>query len=537
MSVNSTETSQRTTRLHDLDLQYQKNHHKTDLISRDEDARRLQLRVLLLRDENAQLQDKCAAKDGEIKALSQNSDKLRVELDEIKMQNRSKDAQIKGLAIEVTSSATGIESCATTVQDLSRALEENIALTKELGQLRPEIELLRQQVVNYEEMISKQHGLQHQQNHLEIALTSKKYSKPESPNDESEGIIELRSRLDETTEKMAQGERQRERMKLDHQKELDESQRQKQNLEGQVSTLEKKLKDSQTQLRNIQQGLQGSRSSLKNKSEDGSTSNQELTARTHNKGQSPAAGKERLPHKKAARKRATEQAIMGEKSTFSITPFLNRTKDYTLDTAGETTGLGLTLDEVLAQVESDNPSPLGIANKSDTQFTVAPDVEWTASTPLNPREKLRLKSPEARSKSKSKGGTMAEFLTSKLAVPNQDIGNETIEDRKDGEISKPLHSKETVPLKRIKTHDTTIADRGSEFEHKKRKRKLLSKTNTNTIIEEDETGEGAQPMETQPGRTRKLKSSLGNTFNSQSTDNTFSPLKRHRRGVNASFLA
>jgi uncharacterized protein YlxW (UPF0749 family) len=63
--------------------------------------------VLLLQDENTQLQERCTAKDAEIKSLSQNSDKLRVKLHEIKAQNQSEDAQIEERAIEVTDSIVG----------------------------------------------------------------------------------------------------------------------------------------------------------------------------------------------------------------------------------------------------------------------------------------------------------------------------------------------------------------------------------------------------------------------------------------------
>lgn len=90
----------RTTRLHDLEIQYQKSRHDTELIDRDEEARRLELRVLLLEDENTQLQDRCAAKIDEIKTLSRRNDRLRVKLDAINSQVTSEDEQIKNLPIE-----------------------------------------------------------------------------------------------------------------------------------------------------------------------------------------------------------------------------------------------------------------------------------------------------------------------------------------------------------------------------------------------------------------------------------------------------
>lgn len=535
---------QRTTRLHALDLEYQQNRHKTDLISRDEDARRLQLRVLLLRDENTRLQDKCAAKDEEIRALSRDGDQLRVELDEFKAQNEPKDAQIKDAAIEADDPAVGhirnhynrnllanstkgeTKSSETHMRDLSKALDENRALTKELQQLRPEMELLKQQVTNYEKMLSEQRKTE---------LASKKQSKSKTPNDESEDMSELRAALDKVTEKLAEEERQRENIKSNHRKELEESERQNDKLEQRISKLEKKLKDSQKELRDVRKELKAPQpSSKEDESEGGNTSNnQEATTKARAKDQS-LTNKERLSRRN---KRTIEQAAVGEKSTFSITPLLNKIKDTTTK---ETNGLGLTLDDVLAQPGADDASPLVMANKSsDAKPIIAPDAELETTTPLRPREKL---------KSKKKATTTAATATATITAEDEDhlskltasvrkIARVRSEDPKDEETSKDVDSDDTAPPKRKTLHETATTDPSSVLEHKKRKRKLLNKTN-DIILEEDETVGGVPPVETPPaGRPRRIKSSATSAFNSQTGTKPFSPLKRHKRGVNASFLA
>lgn len=535
---------QRTTRLHALDLEYQQNRHKTDLISRDEDARRLQLRVLLLRDENTRLQDKCAAKDEEIKALSRDGDQLRVELDEFKAQNEPKDAQTKDAAIEADDPAVGhirdhyngnllanntkgeTKSSETHMRDLSKALDENRALTKELQQLRPEMELLKQQVTNYEKMLSEQRKTE---------LASKKKSKSKTPNDESEDMSELRAALDQVTEKLAEEERQRENIKSNHRKELEESERQNDKLEQRISKLEKKLKDSQKELRDVRKELKAPQpSSKEDESEGGNTSNnQEATTKARAKDQS-LTNKERLSRRN---KRTIEQTAVGEKSTFSITPLLNKIKDTTTK---ETNSLGLTLDDVLAQPGADDASPLVIANKSsDAKPIIAPDAELETTTPLRPREKL---------KSKKKATTTAATATATITAEDEDhlskltasvrkIARVRSEDPKDEETSKDVDSDDTAPPKRKTLHETATTDPSSVLEHKKRKRKLLNKTN-DIILEEDETVGGVPPVETPPaGRPRRIKSSATSAFNAQTGTKPFSPLKRHKRGVNASFLA
>ncbi|KAL7815474.1 hypothetical protein V8C44DRAFT_324673 [Trichoderma aethiopicum] len=508
MSANSIE---RTTRLHELDLQHQQNRHKTDLITRDEAARRLEVRLLLLQDEKTHLQETCAAKDAEIKALSRDGDQLRVELDKIKAGDLSKDAQLNGSAIEATT-AKSSEFC---MQDLTKALDENLALTKELQQLRPEIELLRQQVTNYERMIADQRDTQLQQEQSEKELASKRQSKPEAPKEEGEDIVKLRAALKKATEELSEEKRHRKAMESNHQEEMDKSERQTHRLEGKISTLEKKLKESQKELQDLRKELEASRSSGKEDGlEDGTTSNtQGARAGSRPRGQSAMAEKERLTRKHTARKRATEQAMVGEKSTFSITPLLNKTTESNV--------LKLPLDDVLAQAENDDPSPLRMANKSEAPPTAALNVEDETTTPLRPREKLN---PNAKKTTVADDGG---------------IGQANAEDKNDEAAPKAIRSKETAPSKRIKLHEPAVAEPPPppppEVEHRKRRRKLLNKTNT--ILEEDETEDGAQSLEAQPGRTRKLKSSGTSAFSSQSLGKPFSPLKRHRRGVNASFLA
>lgn len=72
---------QRTEAIHLLDLKYHGAMHQTDLIVKDEEARRLKLRVIVLRDEVAVLRDQLAEKDDRMSNLSQQYDDIRAQLD------------------------------------------------------------------------------------------------------------------------------------------------------------------------------------------------------------------------------------------------------------------------------------------------------------------------------------------------------------------------------------------------------------------------------------------------------------------------
>lgn len=71
---------QRTEAIHMLDVKYRGAMHQTDLIVKDEEARRLKLRVIVLRDEVAVLRDQLAEKDDRISNLSQQYEDICAQL-------------------------------------------------------------------------------------------------------------------------------------------------------------------------------------------------------------------------------------------------------------------------------------------------------------------------------------------------------------------------------------------------------------------------------------------------------------------------
>lgn len=63
-----------------LDLKYRGTMHQTDLTVKDEEARRLKLRVIVLRDEIAVLRDQLAEKDDQISNLSEQYEDISAQL-------------------------------------------------------------------------------------------------------------------------------------------------------------------------------------------------------------------------------------------------------------------------------------------------------------------------------------------------------------------------------------------------------------------------------------------------------------------------
>lgn len=86
---------QRTQAIHVLDLKYQDTTHQTNLVVKDEEARRLKLRVVVLRDEAATLRDQLADKDSRIRKLSKQYDDIRVQLDQLNQTCINQETQLR----------------------------------------------------------------------------------------------------------------------------------------------------------------------------------------------------------------------------------------------------------------------------------------------------------------------------------------------------------------------------------------------------------------------------------------------------------
>jgi chromosome segregation ATPase len=82
-------------KLHDLDMKYNVVNHETELVVKEEEARRLKLRIVLMRDETDILKDQIAQRDYQIKQLNVDFDDLRLQLDSASEQMHEKELQLR----------------------------------------------------------------------------------------------------------------------------------------------------------------------------------------------------------------------------------------------------------------------------------------------------------------------------------------------------------------------------------------------------------------------------------------------------------
>ena len=82
-------------------MKYRHTIHECDLLIKDEGARRLKLRSMVLDDETSSLRDQLAQKDGRIKELFAQFDDVRSQLDGAHEKSRRQDNLMQSQAREI----------------------------------------------------------------------------------------------------------------------------------------------------------------------------------------------------------------------------------------------------------------------------------------------------------------------------------------------------------------------------------------------------------------------------------------------------
>lgn len=487
-------------------------------------------------------------------------------------------------------------------------MTEKLALSRELSVIKPEFEHVKSQLSHQQSVIAEKHALERQLNSLEVELEAEKRSKQRAQKDDE--TDELQTRIQELEKKLAAEKKDKERVRKETERALAEAASQHDDngesygLQAKVQELEKKLasekkdkvrvqkegeralaeataqhevfeerletmkaklRETRDELKKCQAELSrarsastipdakeraGARKQLKRSIE--ATTTADVTIDT------PHADEEKV--KKALKRRGLDQTVtnMGEKSAFSITPFLNRSK-----------GLEESLDEAdldadqsyVPQSKRVEPSPVQDEPQPDaSEEEAAPEPGPKPKPRGRPRKVLgeisTAKNSNAAKRSQGKVGEKAK--ATKLDVGQGKVDEESPQDNAENRpASPPAEESEKAadeveeapaekpkptkraPIRKLKTAKQAD-DSVMEPEPKKKKRKLLG--GPKSTLFDDEEGEPAAAKKPASGGkvslapARKL-GAVGAVKRDAFAGKSFSPLKRDRRGVHASFLA
>lgn len=234
-----------------LDLAYQENLRNTEIIIKDEGARRLRLRILMLENENDELHEQLALGDDRNDVLEQTADELRGQLSEAQEHVRRQEVELRVRGRELVNlkvcwlfleQVFGYRCSQLYVQaelnsmngvtaDSSKLLTEKLSLARELAALKPELEHLRSQALSQQTLLAEKLSLQRHVSTLEVELeTEKRASKRAAQKSQaSDRETELQNQLDILNKDIIKERRERDKAhkeaEMDLQNQLDEAQK------------------------------------------------------------------------------------------------------------------------------------------------------------------------------------------------------------------------------------------------------------------------------------------------------------------------
>ncbi|KAI0972361.1 hypothetical protein F4678DRAFT_58915 [Xylaria arbuscula] len=662
--------AQRTQQLHDLELQHQKNECGSDILVKDEDIRRLRVRILLLRDENTALRDQVDLNSSTNAKLASRCDNLSLQIEAKIAMVRSQEEQLRKQEREFSSLKTELQSMTNINDNSANVLAEKLALSRELANLKPEIEHLRSQVNQQQATLAEKLALERQVDTLEVELANeKKATRRAMQNRESNDRVEdeLRRKLRETEKQLTAEKAERERledqleqrirthaiamqdqdstrdMEADLRKKLQEAQRQlreereekerldeelrhaqraakqlqknaanssadselraqleesearvakleeenqKRNQKHQVNIdeleerngqLERKLEKARIKLRETQEELKKAQTEARKAQQQQirSTNSEDATKPaakrqafrkrrvqevatgdfTNIEIQTPSAddaGKGRRTMKKPV---VFEPTVVGEKSAFSITPFLNRSKNLSMSDEASNMDDGVVEDSILGPHSGSEPSEHMSSGITEPAVTTEPaeamEVEPTTTAPQED-EKVQVV-PKVRGRPKkvlgdapsAKKNAFPKKAPKKILKTKSSLEKVT-EAASSGHEENKRETSDAEPGEKTTTVKFNLApssDEGNDSSQnaeipKKKKRKVLGSTKTLFDEDDGEVPAARKPLKLTLGGKRVIKGPLAGVQKSAfAGSKSFSPLKRDRRGVGASFLA
>lgn len=462
-------------------------------------------------------------------------------------------------------------------KDSNKLLAEKLELARELASIKPELDHLRSQATSQQKTLAEKLSLQRQLSTIELELEAAKNAT--SKQEVAKSVVakkeaEFHKQLEDLKKELARVKKEREKVESaaerdaakgvatsknqadfekqleDLKREVDREKREREQIqsaaardarewESKRSALEGKVDAMKTKLRSTKEELKEVQASL---------------AQTIAQASKPAATLEIPEAQNKSRKRAAlslldntigtpdgiavrgkrvgqkrgriEQTSLGEKSMFSITPYLNKTTILQHETPRDSEEPAPDVEEALQENDDDH-------QEQDEQVPAEIAADPSPSISRARPAAMPSKKPAAK---KAKSGTKKTNATAKKSEDTARLEQVAEEPEIDG-LLVPVKQKTVPPPASTKPVLTIPSLTADAPEPKKKKRKILG--SSKTIFDEEDAEATRRPAKVLLATNRplaRLGANKGPGAAPAAQFAAFSPLKKDKRSVQASFL-
>ncbi|CDM29207.1 hypothetical protein DTO013E5_5909 [Penicillium roqueforti] len=491
-----------------LEKEYEKTLSVSARLLDEERDRVRRMELLLSKFENEALRSQLKEANGHLLGFTSADSEACAQLQEACQEIDHLELRAQASSIEINRLKEELSVQKNNSTSYKTVLAEKLRLSRELSTLQSELERFRAQNASYQVTISEKHEMERQMNSLELQLDNEKHAHERAQLKASQQMTEitqLSARVGELRAELAGELRAKQQQEQDNHHQNLAWANERATFEGKIDSLKQQLRSTKDKLQEAQVEIQQRRNVKSHAGNNSESSSRKIPLQRPG----PSAG---VTIVTPGAVRVQEQlkkhsAVPGDKSAFSITPFLNRTgapSDSPMSSVGDE-------DEILGN----DDTPRGPLGKQGT-FGEQKRIGSALRRQLSPTED---RIPITKStKPRARDGAMP------VSAP-------------DKEVKKPSHrlDRRLPPNEIDELHD--------QFEHeqaKPKKRKLGGQRDRSLFEEEDE-----EEPELSKKFGRKLATGNGRalTMGSKTQSTTglpralglgaapigFSPLKKDRR--------
>src|SRR5271155_4614923 len=347
-----------------LEHAYERALRQSECIYEEERARALRVQLLLLEDENDALQDQLAESDAQIEKLEDGHDELRESLVQTEADLQRAQTDLKSRLRDIDHYRAELNNLNTMSSDSTKLLTEKLSLARELATLKPEIEHLRSQAVTQQNLLAEKLSLQRELSTLQVELeTEKRAVQRAKAKDTKSGEDEskLEAQVEELKKELAKEKREAQKNDRDARKQAADWEGQKTILESKLDAFRNKLRSTKEQLKETQAELEQAQAAKATRDAEFAQARPGVA----NPRKRPVARFDpdaSIGTPGVAAKKPRTSTLPGDKSTFSITPFLNRTMSLAPESPASQEkkadeAINQHIDAIIAENTPSSPAP------------------------------------------------------------------------------------------------------------------------------------------------------------------------------------
>jgi hypothetical protein len=335
--MNPEEISQ-SVRTVQLEHAYESALRQSERIYEEERSRILRVEQLLLAHENDALQQQLTELEAHLEDMEEHEESAQEQLCQLSADLQRAQNDLRTKTREVERYKAEVDAMNTVTTDSTKLLTEKLALAREVATLKPEIEHLRSQGALNQNVLAEKLALQRELSTIQVELETERRAVQRTKantNKSTEADSKLASQLEELRKELAKEKRDAQKNERELRKQATEWESQKTILESKLDAFRSKLRSTKELLKEAQKEIEENQALKAARKEDTvATKPRVANPRKRQTAHFDPDASIGTPGNNGvhAAKRIRTSTLPGDKSTFSITPFLNRTMSILPDT-------------------------------------------------------------------------------------------------------------------------------------------------------------------------------------------------------------